>query len=379
MATVAASLPSVPTHWLFTRDDLEHTPSVSGASAGGVPSSPSRIMTQTISPSQERVLRGKGVHLIFKMGEFLQLPQHVLTTACTFFHRFFMRKPLQISRSGPGWSHYEIAATCVFLACKSEESLRKLTAIVDAAMASLDKSPEGQARWAERSFRANQASHEFLKWRDCILLHEETLLTTLCVELIVPQPHAVLVRATRLLHADKPLARLAWTVLNDCLRDPVCILYDAPLLAAGAFRKACETRGVDPAMFYAGRPDAERVPPEEAYLDWLDVFDVDEEEAQDALDAINRDVYEFHGPQQQQRAAPHGKVSNRGDAARHESFSGSRKPPAVTEAAAEQRTEPPASTPAKREHPDTQPSPAPNGPAQPDGAPPQGSQPDGAP
>lgn len=232
-------------------------------------------------------------------------PQHVITTAAVYFHRFFMRKPLQISRTGGGWSHYEIATACVFLACKSEEALRKLSIVVDAAMASLDKSPEGQARWADRSFRSNHTSHEFLKWRDLVLLHEETVLTTLCFDFVVPQPHEVLVRATRLLHVDKPLARLAWTIITDMLRDATCIIFDAPVLAAGAFKKACILRGTEPAMFYGARPaDAPPVSPEEDYLDWLDAFDVDDEEAQSALEAID-DVYAFHMPQQQQRSGSH--------------------------------------------------------------------------
>lgn len=211
-------------------------------------------------------------------------PQHALTTACIFFHRFYMRKPLQASRSGPGWSHYELAATCVFLACKTEECLRKLQAIVDAAMASLDKSHEGQTRWADRSFRANHSSHEFVKWRDLILLHEETLLITLCFDLVTPQPHAILVRAIRLLHVDKAIGRLSWTVLNDCLRDPTCILFDAPVLAAGAFLKACTVSGVDPATFYAAAPGALS---RDAYQDWLDVFDVDETEAAGTLTTLH--------------------------------------------------------------------------------------------
>ena len=293
-----ASLPPVPTHWLFDRADLAQTPSVLQKEDSA---SPIRAPSGTITQEQERILRGKGVHLIFKMGEFLQLPQHVLTTACVFFHRFFMRRPLQISRSGAGWSHYEIATACVFLACKAEEALRKLSIVVDAAMASLDKSPEGQARWADRSFRSNHGSHEFTKWRDLVLLHEETVLTTLCFDFVVPQPHEALVRATRLLHVEKPLARLAWSIITDTLRDPTCIIFDAPVLAAGAFKKACIVYGTDPAMFYGARPpNGPPVPPEEDYIDWLDAFDVDDEEAQSAFEAIE-DVYAFHLPQQQQR------------------------------------------------------------------------------
>lgn len=306
MANAAATLPMVETQWLFSREDLAQTPSVTGISeAPAARSSASPLQqrgAQTLTPTQERVLRGKGVHLIFKMGEFLQLGQHVMSTAVTYFHRFYMRRPLQVSRSGPGWSHYEIAAACVFLACKVEEALRKLPAVVDAAMSSLDKSYEGQMRWADRSFRANQQSHEFQKWRDSILLHEETLLTTLCFDLVVPQPHEVLVRATQSLEVERPVARLAWCILNDCLRDPTWILFDAPVLAAGAFQKACALRNIDPANYYAARPrGAPQVAPEDNYFDWLDVFDVDEEEAQSAMQAIDQDVYGFHMPLQHQR------------------------------------------------------------------------------
>ena len=34
-------------------------------------------------------------------------------------------------------------------------------------------------------------------------------------DLIVEHPHEILVKATYRLHVDKPVARLAWTILND--------------------------------------------------------------------------------------------------------------------------------------------------------------------
>lgn len=295
------------TQWLFAPADLASTPSVTGKydmpAAADAPGALATHECQTMSAEQERILRGKGVHLIYKMGEFLQVGQHVMVAAATFFHRFYMRRPLQVHRAGSGWSHYEIAAACMFLACKSEECLRKLSIVVDAVMASLDKSPEGQMRWADRSFRANHSSHEFSKWRDCILLHEEALLTTLCFDLIVPQPHELVVNAARALELDAPLARLAWTILNDVYRDPTCVFFDAPVLAAGAFLKACKERDVDPATFYAARPrDAPRRDDDDVYFDWLDVFDVDMDEAEEAKKALD-DVYVFHMPLQKSAKA----------------------------------------------------------------------------
>lgn len=135
-----AALSAADSQWLFTPSDLLLTPSVLGG----------------LDPAEEKHRRCKGVHAIYRMGEYLRLSQHVMNTACIYLHRFFMRKSLQ--NGNAGYSHYEVAAACVFLACKVEESHRKLPSIIDAAMASFDKSPAGQQRWMERSFRADPAS-----------------------------------------------------------------------------------------------------------------------------------------------------------------------------------------------------------------------------
>lgn len=129
--------------WLFAKSDLELTPSVL---QGG------------LDPVEEKQRRYKGVNAIYRMAEYMRLPQHVMNTAAIYLHRFYMRKPLEYGPSKIGHSHYEIAATCVFLACKVEESHRKLLSVIDAAMASFDKTPSGNQRWAERTFRADPSS-----------------------------------------------------------------------------------------------------------------------------------------------------------------------------------------------------------------------------
>ena len=129
--------------WLFTKSDLALTPSVL---IGG------------LDPIEEKRRRFKGVSAIYRMGEYMRLPQHVMNTASIYLHRFYMRKPLEYGSNKLGHPHYEMAATCVFLACKVEESHRKLPSVIDAAMASFDKSPAGNQRWAERNFRADPSS-----------------------------------------------------------------------------------------------------------------------------------------------------------------------------------------------------------------------------
>lgn len=135
--------------WLFSKSDLALTPSV---------------LQGALDPIDEKTRRYKGVRLIYRMGEYMRLPQHVMNTAAIYLHRFYMRKPLEYGTSKVGYPHYDIAATCVFLACKVEESHRKLPSVIDAAMASLDGSPTGSQQWLQRTYRADpghQVSHPF--------------------------------------------------------------------------------------------------------------------------------------------------------------------------------------------------------------------------
>lgn len=261
--------------WLFSKSDLALTPSVL---QGG------------LDPTEEKLRRCKGINAIYRMGEFMRQPQHVMNTASIYFHRFYMRQPLDYGTVKEGYPHYEMAVTCMFLACKAEESHRKLQNVIDAAIASLDKTPTGQQRWAERSLRADPASKDSVRWAEIILQNEETLLETLCFDLIIEHPHEILVKACHRLSVDKPVLQLAWAIINDTLRDATCVMYEASVLAAGAFYRACLMAEVDPKKFSAvteGDGEGRQVP-------WTDVFDVYEEEAVEASDAIENDVYLSH-------------------------------------------------------------------------------------
>lgn len=48
-----------------------------------------------------------------------------------------------------------------------------------------------------------------------MLVSEETVLETLCFDLIVEHPHEILIKACSRLMVDASLVRLAWTIIND--------------------------------------------------------------------------------------------------------------------------------------------------------------------
>ena len=200
-------LRSQQSKWLFTDDELHRSPSV-----------------QT-GHTVERELseRGKGCEFIFKVCYKLRVPQQTISTACVFLHRFYMRHSLR------EYHYYEVAATCVFLATKCEETVRKLRDIVVACCQTALKNDRAQI---------DEQSKEYWRWRDVILYTEETLLEALCFDLNVIQPYASLKRFWRLFGADPTIARTAWAFANDSFRAAICVQYEPRTVAAAALHFA---------------------------------------------------------------------------------------------------------------------------------------------
>ncbi|KAI9492809.1 cyclin-like protein, partial [Zychaea mexicana] len=94
--------------WYFSKDDLQYTPSVADG----------------MTVQQEQLDRTKGCLYLLAIAAKLNLPQLVVSTACTFFHRFFMRQSMT------RFHVYDIAATSLFVATKVEECTRRIKDII---------------------------------------------------------------------------------------------------------------------------------------------------------------------------------------------------------------------------------------------------------
>ncbi|UZJ57077.1 hypothetical protein CBS101457_006397 [Exobasidium rhododendri] len=266
--------PTVTTwQWLFAASDMQYTPSVLHSGA---------------SPEQERFWRWKGAQLIFRIGDYMRLGNHVMTTAAIFFHRFYMRRslPKEHSRERPfdTFNFQEMAPTCIFLACKVEETHRKLHGVVEATLAVMDRSPAGLDAAEARTYKADVKAKDYRRWKDVVLLFEERLLETLCFDLIIEQPHPIAIKACKRLATSRDLAQLTIILLNTMLYGAVCTFHDAATLAAAAFKTACQLVGIDPATYTALLGSTRT---------WYDAFDVDFDEVNDALPDIE-DQLSFH-------------------------------------------------------------------------------------
>lgn len=188
--------------WIFTEEELSNTPSIRDG----------------LDPVEERCRRAKGVNFITQAGILLKLPQLTIATASIFFHRYFMRQTMLPEKGGA--HHYNIAATSLFLATKTEENCRKTREIVVAVAKVAQKNP---------SLIIDEQSKEYWKWRDSILVLEGHMLELLTFDLVVKTPHIGLLRYLEILEIEdnKSLRNTAWAFLNDSCMSPLCLLMPA--------------------------------------------------------------------------------------------------------------------------------------------------------
>ncbi|KAJ9157435.1 Cyclin pch1 [Pleurostoma richardsiae] len=188
--------------WFFTSDEVASTPSI----AEGLP------------PAEERLRRAKGVNFIYQAGVLLDLPQITLWVAGVFFHRFYMRRSM-IEEKG-GIHHYNIAATALFLANKTEENCRKTKEVII-----------NVAKVAQKNAKLiiDEQSKEYWRWRDSILMYEELMLEILTFDLMVDNPYQRLYEHLGLLDIvhNKRLREAAWAFCNDACLTVLPLMMEA--------------------------------------------------------------------------------------------------------------------------------------------------------
>ena len=213
------------TQWLFTEAELLRTPSI----------------LDGLTPEKERENRSKGVNFILQVGIMLKLPQITLATASVFLHRFYMRHSMQT------YHYYSMAATCLFLAYKVEECVRKMRELVVACVRVAQKDPHKTV---------DEQDKEYWRWRDNILQYEDLLLEAICFDLSLEPPYKTLFDLLMQFEQgdNKKLRNAAWAFVNDSCLTTLCLLFPSRTIAASALyaaAKFCDVSFPDDAR---GRP-----------------------------------------------------------------------------------------------------------------------------
>lgn len=137
--------------------------------------SPSRM--DGVSFEQELGTQSKGVEYITRLASLLRLPAQTVFASSLFLHRYYSR--FSVKQTHP----YETSASCVFLACKTEESPRKLRDVAAAILIVSQK--------VNKSIKAVQDENSpmFEQWQKVILQRESELLETLMFDFANTAPY----------------------------------------------------------------------------------------------------------------------------------------------------------------------------------------------
>ncbi|KAN0117047.1 cyclin-like protein [Hyaloscypha variabilis] len=303
--------------WLFTEKEVLSAPSI----IDGIP------------PQEERCRRAKGVNFIIQAGILLKLPQLTLATAAVFFQRFYMRKSMVPEKMGV--HHYNIAATALFLATKTEENCRKTKEIVIAVAKVAQKNA---------SLIIDDQSKEYWRWRDSILLYEELMLELLTFDVVLQSPYTLLYDQLQKLQIEdnKPLRNIAWAFLNDSCLTTLCLLMPAKDVAIGA-------------IYFAAKFLGDTIPDDETGNPWWEMLGGEPDKIVRAVAVLS----EFWSDNPLKRTEnPYGESASSGDdldGTRRRGSDGSSmvgsSPDAPSTNGAEPKTEP-ASSPIKRKNED---------------------------
>ncbi|KAF7970012.1 hypothetical protein HWV62_25380 [Athelia sp. TMB] len=171
--------------WIFSTNALLKTPS--HTSSG-------------ILLDKELYDRSRGVEFLFRLGSSLGLPSTAMFTAATWFHRFFMRYSLE------DYHREDVAASCIFLATKTEECGRKLRDVARVCEAKIANKEVNLIPEDGKEVEARQTS---------ILLVEEVLLEAICFDFVVNSPHADLVDLFDSREESMTVKEYAWSIAHD--------------------------------------------------------------------------------------------------------------------------------------------------------------------
>lgn len=193
-------------NWLFDLDDFERE-------------TPSR--NKGISFQDEVNKRVKGVAYIFSCCKQLRLSRSVGLTAAICFHRFYMFEDLV------AYHYFEVAATALFVACKSEECRRNLKDVVKVCAKIASGKPDP----------VDEESKIYWRWKDLLVKLEELLLEKLNFDVTPENPYRLAMEGLKLdatdsakQTVDKEWEKQATNLFGNCTymfelfsRLPICL------------------------------------------------------------------------------------------------------------------------------------------------------------
>ncbi|XP_057541219.1 cyclin-L1-1 isoform X2 [Amaranthus tricolor] len=207
--------------------------------------SPSR--KDKLDEETETTLRIYGCDLIQESGILLKLPQAVMATGQVLLHRFYCKK------SFVRFNVKRVAASCVWLASKLEESPRKARQV-------LIVFHRMECRRENLPIEhLDLCSKKYSELKMDLIRTERHLLKEMGFICHVEHPHKFISNYLATLGTPPELRQEAWNLANDSLRTTLCVQFKSEVVACGVVYAAARRFGV---------PLPENPP-------WWKVFDAD--------------------------------------------------------------------------------------------------------
>ncbi|KAM9835867.1 cyclin-T2b [Aulostomus maculatus] len=197
------------TKWLFTREQLENTPS----------------RRCGIEADRELSYRQQAANLIQDIGQKLNVSQLIINTAIVYMHRFYM------IHSFTKFHRNVISQTTLFLAAKVEEQPRKLEHVIKIAHACINHQEPA----------LDTKSNAFQQQSQELVALETIVLQTLGFEITIDHPHTDVVRCSQLVRASKDLAQTSYFMATNSLHlTTFCLQYRPTVVACVCIHLACK-------------------------------------------------------------------------------------------------------------------------------------------
>ncbi|KAG9450666.1 hypothetical protein H6P81_010631 [Aristolochia fimbriata] len=174
-----------------------------------------------IDEDTETTLRIYGCDLIQESGILLRLPQAVMATGQVLFHRFYCKK------SFARFDVKIVAASCVWLASKLEESPRKARQVLIVFHRMECRRENLPVVFLETS------SKKYADLKTLLNNTERHILKEMGFICHVEHPHKFISNYLRTLETPPELRQEAWNLANDSLRTTLCVRFKSEVVACG--------------------------------------------------------------------------------------------------------------------------------------------------
>ncbi|CAI9114078.1 OLC1v1014706C3 [Oldenlandia corymbosa var. corymbosa] len=181
--------------------------------------SPSR--KDGIDSATETTLRIYGCDLIQESGILLRLPQAVMATGQVLFHRFYCKK------SFARFNVKRVAASCVWLASKLEESPRKARQVILVFHRMECRRENLPIEHLDTSVK------KYVDLKSDLVRTERHLLKEMGFICHVEHPHKFISNYLATLETPAELRQEAWNLANDSLRTTLCVRFKSEVVACG--------------------------------------------------------------------------------------------------------------------------------------------------